>query len=146
MTTVTELDLAARVLEWVRVRSSPGTEAEVLVERRALALTRFANSYIHQNVADTSTTVRLRLHRDGHTALGSTTLTVTDALKDLVERTVAASRHTPADPGWPGLALPDPVDQPGTVDEDIVVASPADRAARVRAFVDAAGGLPTAGF
>ncbi len=143
---MTELDLAAQVLEWVRVISGPGTEAEVLVERQALALTRFANSYIHQNVADTVTTVRLRLHREGRTALGSTTLTVTDALKDLVERTVAASRHTPADPGWPGLAPPEPVDKPGTVDEDIIAASPADRASRVRAFVDAAGGLPTAGF
>jgi predicted Zn-dependent protease len=144
--TVTELDLAARVLEWVRVLGGPGTEAEVLVERRALALTRFANSYIHQNVADSTTSVRLRLHRAGRTALGSTTLTVTEALKDLVERTVAASRHTPADPGWPGLASPAPVGEPGTVDEDIVAATPADRAGRVRAFVDAAGGLPTAGF
>jgi predicted Zn-dependent protease len=144
--TVTELDLAARVLEWVRVLGGPGTEAEVLVERRALALTRFANSYIHQNVADVTTSVRLRLHRDGRTALGSTTLTVTDALKDLVERTVAASRHTPADPGWPGLTSPDRVDYAGTVDDDIVAATPADRAARVRAFVDAAAGLPTAGF
>jgi predicted Zn-dependent protease len=143
---VTELDLAARVLEWVRVLGGPGTEAEVLVERRALALTRFANSYIHQNVADSTTSVRLRLHRAGRTALGSTTLTVTEALKDLVERTVAASRHTPADPGWPGLAPPDLVEEPGIVDEDIMAATPADRASRVRAFVDAAGGLPTAGF
>ncbi len=142
----TELDLAARVLEWVRVLGGPGTEAEVLVVRRTLALTRFANSYIHQNVADSTTTVRLRLHRDGRTALGSTTLTVVDALKDLVERTVAASRHTPADPGWPGLTPPSPVDRSGTVDEDIVAATPADRASRVRAFVDAAGGLPTAGY
>jgi predicted Zn-dependent protease len=134
------------VLEWVRVLAGPGTEAEVLVERRALALTRFANSYIHQNVADSTTTVRLRLHRAGRTASGSTTLTVTEALKDLVERTVAASRHTPADPGWPGLAPPAPVDEPGIVDEDIMAATPADRANRVRAFVDAAGGLPTAGF
>jgi predicted Zn-dependent protease len=146
MTTVTELDLAARVLEWVRVLGGPGTQAEVLVERRALALTRFANSYIHQNVADSTTAVRLRLHREGRTATGSTTLTVTEALRDLVERTVAASRLCPPDPGWPGLAPPDPVEPGGPVDEDVVAASPADRAARVRAFVDAAGGLPTAGF
>src|SRR5207237_7926387 len=93
--TVTELDLAARVLEWVRVLGGPGTEAEVLVERRQLALTRFANSYIHQNVADSTTAVRLRLHRDGRTASGSTTMTVTSALRDLVDRTVAPSRRTP---------------------------------------------------
>jgi predicted Zn-dependent protease len=146
MTTLTELDLAARVLEWVRVLGGPRTEAEVLVDRRTLALTRFANSYIHQNVADSTTTVRLRLHREGRTATGSTTLTVTEALRDLVERTVAASRLCPPDPAWPGLAPPAPVEPAGPVDEEVVAASPADRAARVRAFVDAAGGLPTAGF
>ncbi len=141
-----DLDLAARVLELVRVLAGPGTQAEVLVERRTLALTRFANSYIHQNVADTTTTVRLRLHREGRTATGSTTLTVADALRDLVERTVAASRLCPPDVGWPGLAPPSPVDEPVAVDEEIVAATPADRAARVRAFVDASAGLPTAGF
>ncbi len=146
MTTMTELDLAARVLELVRVIAGPGTEADAMVERRALALTRFANSYIHQNVADLTTTVRLRLHRAGRTATGSTTLTVADALRDLVARTVAACRHCPPDPGWPGLAPPTPVDEPGTVDDDIIAATPADRAARVRAFVDATGGLPAAGF
>ena len=50
-----------------RPRSSPTTRAE--------ALTRFANSAIHQNVADATTTVRLRLHLDGRTAGGSTTVT-----------------------------------------------------------------------
>jgi predicted Zn-dependent protease len=146
MTTLTELDLAVRVLELVRVVAGPGTEAEVHVVRRTLALTRFANSYIHQNVADATTTVRLRLHREGRTATGSTTLTVPDALRDLAARTVAASRHCPPDPGWPGLAPPSPVDEPVAVDEEVVAATPADRAARVRAFVDASGGLPTAGF
>ena len=146
MTTVTELDLAARVLEFVRVLAGPGTQAEVLVDRRTLALTRFANSYIHQNVADTTTTVRLKLHRAGRTVANSTTLTVTESLRDLVERTANASRLGPLDPGWPGLTPLAPVEQGGPVDEEIVAASPADRAARVRAFVDAAGGLPTAGF
>src|SRR5256886_14252109 len=137
-----ESDLVARVLELIRTQAGPGTEAEVLVDRRVLALTRFANSYIHQNVADTTTTVRLRLHRDGHTASGATTLTVADALRDLVGRTVAASRHCPPDPGWPGLAPPTPVEDAAPVDDAIIAATPADRAARVRAFVDASAGLP----
>jgi predicted Zn-dependent protease len=146
MTTVTEtqLDVASQVLDLVRAVAGPAAEAEVVVERQALALTRFANSYIHQNVADSITSVRLRLHLDGRTAAGSTT--VTDGLRDLVERTVAASRLSPADPGWPGLAPPAPATSAGTVDEATAHASPDDRAERVRAFVDAAGGLVTAGF
>src|SRR5207248_1002812 len=61
-------------------------------------------------------------------------------------RTAAASGLCPPDPGWPGLAPPSPVDEPVAVDEDVIAATPADRAARVRAFVDACAGLPAAGY
>jgi predicted Zn-dependent protease len=144
--TATELDLAAQVLDLVRTATGSAAQAEVLVERKALALTRFANSYIHQNVADNTATVRLRLHLDGRTATGSTTLTAADTLYGFVEQTIAASRLCPTDPGWPGLTPPSPLADPAGVDQEIVAASPADRAAQVRAFVDAAAGLPTAGY
>ncbi len=116
------------------------------VEHRTLALTRFANSAIHQNVADETTTVRLRLHANGRTAAGASTLTGPDALADLVGRTVAASRLSPLDRGWPGLAPAQEVAEVGCADPATVAATPADRAARVRAFVDAAAGLRTAGY
>ena len=93
--------LAATVLELV-ARSAPGAEAEVVVRREDLALTRFANSHIHQNVADASVAVRLRLFVDGRTAAGSTTRTDPEGLRGLVDRTLAAARLTPPDPGWPG--------------------------------------------
>jgi predicted Zn-dependent protease len=137
--------LAATVLELV-ARSAPSAEAEVFVRREDLALTRFANSHIHQNVADASVTVRLRLFVDGHAAAGSTTRTDPEGLRGLVDRTLAAARLTPPDPGWPGLTPPAPPAGAGTVDEAVVSAGPADRADLVRAFVDAAGGLTTAGF
>ncbi|MEV8513947.1 metallopeptidase TldD-related protein [Dactylosporangium sp. NPDC051484] len=136
----TETDLAQRVLELV----GAGIEAEVTVERHGLSLTRFANSYIHQNVADETTSVRLRLHADGRTATTSTT--VLDGLDDLVRRTVDAMRLAPADPTWPGLASPAPLASAGNLDEATAAASPDERAARVRAFVDQAGGLDTAGY
>src|SRR2546423_7131411 len=95
ITMETQLDLAGRVLELVRATAGADAEATVTVDRREQALTRFANSYIHQNVADVSTAVRLRLHVDGRTATGVTTVIGGDALRDLVERTVAASRLSP---------------------------------------------------
>ncbi len=144
--TLNQQDVAGQVLDLVRAAAGAGAQAEVLVSHETLALTRFANSYIHQNVADSTTRVRLRLHVDGRTAAGSTTLTVGDALRDLVDRAVAASRLAPPDPGWPGLAPPAPVLTGGTVDEALVAASPADRAQRVRDFVDATAGLTTAGY
>ena len=139
--------LADRVLELVRRSAGSAAEAEVVVYAAAEALTRFANSSIHQNVAEDTTTVRLRLHADGRTAAGSTTLTDADGLASLVERTIAAARLSPPDPGWPGLAPPAPLPAgAGAVDEATAGASPAVRAAQVRDFIRAAGGLETAGY
>ncbi|MFB9448581.1 TldD/PmbA family protein [Dactylosporangium vinaceum] len=135
-----ESDLAQRVLALV----PGGIEAEVSVERSELALTRFAGSYIHQNVADEVTGVRLRLHADGRTA--STSTTALDGIEEVVRRTVASMRVAPADPGWPGLAPPAPLAFAGNADEETLGASPDDRAARVRAFVAQAEGLETAGY
>ncbi|GAB2927107.1 hypothetical protein GCM10027280_13080 [Micromonospora polyrhachis] len=142
----TELDIAAQVVELVRRLGGPDPQAEAAAIRRELALTRFANSYIHQNVTDATTRVRLRLHLDGRTAAGSTTLTSDDGLRGLVERTLAATRLAPPDPTWPGLAPPAPLAGEGDWDEATAHASPDERAERVRAFVDAANGLVTAGY
>ena len=145
------LDIASKVLDLVKA-ASPAAEAEVLVGGGELALTRFANSFIHQNVADASTAVRLRLHVDGRTAAGSATIsgdsTTVDgeALGRLVERTVVAAGLAPPDPQWPGLAPAAEAPAVPPVDEATAHADPAERAARVRDFVAAAGGLETAGY
>ncbi|BCJ66447.1 TldD/PmbA family protein [Polymorphospora rubra] len=141
-----EQDLAARTVELVRRAAGPAAQAEVFTDRVAQALTRFANSAIHQNVADTTVTVRLRLHLDGRTVTGSTTVVDEAGLRGLVDRVIAAVRVCPPDPGWPGLTPPAPITAPGRWDEATADASADDRAARVRAFVDAAGGLETAGY
>ncbi|HEX7746882.1 MAG TPA: DNA gyrase modulator, partial [Micromonosporaceae bacterium] len=87
-----ESELAGRVVELAAAVAGPAAEAEVVVDHTELALTRFANSAIHQNVADDSTTVRLRLHVDGRTATGSSTVVSDEGLSGLVERTLAAAR------------------------------------------------------
>jgi predicted Zn-dependent protease len=144
--TETELELASRVLELARAAAGPSADVDVSVSRVALGLTRFANSYIHQNVADITTEVQLRIHGAGRTASASSTLLGTDALRELVERTVAAAKVSPLDPGWPGLIGPTPVPPSHDVDEAIVEASPDDRASRVREFVAAVGDLTAAGY
>ncbi|SCG36056.1 Predicted Zn-dependent protease or its inactivated homolog [Micromonospora echinaurantiaca] len=141
-----ELDLAGQVVELVRRLAGPDAQAEAVVTRSDLALTRFANSFIHQNVAESTVGVRLRLHVDGRTAAGSGSLVSADGLRALVERTLAAARLCPPDPGWPGLTPPSPVAAGVAVDEATAYAEPDERAARVRAFVDALGGLEAAGY
>jgi predicted Zn-dependent protease len=144
---MSELALAGRVVELVRQLAGPGAEAEAGTYHAAEALTRFANSVIHQNVADATTTVRLRLHLDGRTAAGSTTVTDTAGLTALVERTIAAARLTPPDDAWAGVAPAQPLhEDPGGFDEETARATPEERAIRVRDFVRAAGGLETAGY
>ena len=143
---MSELDVAGRVVELVRRLAGPDAQAEVTVTRADLALTRFANSFIHQNVAESGTAVRLRLHAGGRTAAGSGSLLDPDGLTALVERALAAARLAPPDPAWPGLAAPSPVPPGAVFDEATAYASPDERAARVRAFVDVAGGLETAGY
>jgi predicted Zn-dependent protease len=141
----TDLDLASRVLDLVRA-ASPTAEAEVTIDRTEQALTRFARSFIHQNMTDSGLSVRLRLHDGGRTASGTTTSTDADGLRALVDRTAGAARLCPPDPQWPGLTPPTQARAAAAVDEQTAYADPAARAQRVRAFVDAAGGLETAGY
>ncbi|MFC3501228.1 TldD/PmbA family protein [Micromonospora krabiensis] len=141
-----ELDLAARVIELVRDLGGPGAEAEAVVTRADLALTRFANSFIHQNVAESTVGVRLRVHVDGRTAAGGGSVVSAHGLRALVERTLTAARLCPPDPAWPGLTPPSPAASGPMVDEATAHAEPDERAARVRAFVDAVGGLEAAGY
>jgi predicted Zn-dependent protease len=138
-------DLAAQVVDLVG-SAAPSSEAEVLVEQADQGLTRFANSFIHQNVASTITTTRLRLHTDGRTAVGTTTMTTRDGLTALMERTIAAARLCPPDQLWPGLAPPAVLGPAVGIDPQTAYAEPGTRAERVRAFVASAGGLETAGY
>ncbi len=124
----------------------PGAEVSVQVDRHRLALTRFANSVIHQNVAEDATTMRLVVHLDGRTASGSTSVVSSDDVRSLVERVADAVRVAPADPSWPGLAPAAEAGPATGVDLATAGATPADRAEVVRGFVDGAEGLETAGY
>ncbi|CCH86577.1 Peptidase U62 modulator of DNA gyrase [Modestobacter italicus] len=143
---MTALDtLVAAVLDEVRRQAGADAAAVVRAESTALALTRFAASAVHQNVADERTTLHLQLTVDGgRTATASTTRTASAA--DLVTATLAAARLRPRDADWPGLGGPAPLVSAGNPDEATAQATPAERAAAVAAFVEAAGGLSTAGY
>ncbi len=131
-----------RVLELV----GTDADAEVTVSSGTDALTRFATSFIHQNVADAVQRVHLRVALDGRVAEATANQTDDDALARLVRTTMDAARLQPVDPGWPGVAPA--ADAPAVEhwDEPTANAEPSERAERVGAFVAAAGGLETAGF
>lgn len=139
-------DLARQVLDLAKAELGPAAEIEVVAEAERSALTRFANSSIHQNVASENRTVSLRAHVDGRTAAAETSRVDADGLRTLVARVAAAAGLLPADPSWPGLTAPTAAADAAPFDQATAGASPADRAARVKSFVDAAAGLTAAGY
>jgi predicted Zn-dependent protease len=110
------------------------------------SLTRFANSFIHQNVSEDRTSVSLTVVVDGRLASGSTTVVDDGGLQRLVESTIAAAKLRPVDPDWPGLAPPAPIPDVDHYDAATAAASPSERANVVRAFVAAGDGLTAAGY
>lgn len=120
-------------------------EAEVTVQRGVSALTRFANSHIHQNVAEEVLVTRLKLCVDGRQAAATSTTAQRDPRR-LVEQALEAARLRPVDPGWPGLAPPAPVPFQDHYDEGTAEARPEQRAGVVRSFVAVAPDLVAAGF
>ncbi|MGI9021716.1 MAG: TldD/PmbA family protein [Acidimicrobiales bacterium] len=138
-------DLAAlgeRVLELVGDRA----EAEVGVSAGRRAITRFANSHIHQNVAEEHLGVRLRLASDGRLAGSSTNRTDAAGLERLVETTFAAAALRPRDERWPGVAPPAAAPLVDHWDPATASAPAEHRADVVRAFVDAGPDLSGAGY
>jgi predicted Zn-dependent protease len=136
------LDVCDRVLALV----GTDAEAEITVTSGTESLTRFATSFIHQNVTDASRLVHLRVALDGRVAEATANQTDDDALSRLVSSTLDAARLQPVDPGWPGLAPPAAVPPIDPWDDATASAEPESRAERVAAFVRTADGLETAGF
>jgi PmbA protein len=118
------------------------TEAEVLVTSDDSALTRFANSEIHQNVAESSRTVNLRFVAGKRIAVMSSARTDAEGLRSLVNRASAVVRTCEELDDWPGL--PKPATGAGLVDEvagwstATADATPEFRADAVRAVIAAA--------
>ncbi len=98
------LSLAEEVLN--RALRIGATEAEVLVMAGDSALTRFANSEIHQNVAERSLTVNLRHVVGRRIAVVSTGKVDSDGLRSLVHRAASIARSCEELEDWAGLPAP----------------------------------------
>ena len=116
--------VADQVIELVGDRA----EAQVLVDGTEHALTRFANSFIHQNVAEHGLEVRLKLALDHRVAVATTPRSDRAGLEELVEEAIAAARLRPVDEDWPGLAPAGPVQAPARFDPATAASTPDQRA------------------
>jgi predicted Zn-dependent protease len=134
--------IADRVVELAGDRA----EAEAVASIGTSALTRFANSFIHQNVAEETATVRVRVSVGGKVA-ALTGNRVDDAgLTRLVDSVIEAASLQPVDEEWPGLAPKAAVADVAHADAATADTTPAQRADVVKAFIDAGDGLMAAGY
>jgi predicted Zn-dependent protease len=143
--------IADRVVELAVTNRSPSAEGaivevNVLVTRVRHGLTRFANSFVHQHVQEDTTTISLTLAVDGRTASATSTAIGDGDLTTLVQTTLDSAVLQPVDPHWPGATPPESPVITGNLDLATAAATPDQRAALVKAFVDADGDLRAAGY
>ncbi|MGH9674441.1 MAG: TldD/PmbA family protein [Bryobacteraceae bacterium] len=137
------LDVAASGARGLGVR-----DVELLVGVSAEALTRFANNAIHQNVAESSHYVSVRVQEDQRTARASTNRFEAGAIGSAVAEAVAAMRVAQPDEELPPLAEPESVPSLDRRDAKTARVTPAGRARCVAEAIAAVeeGSLTAAGI
>lgn len=135
-------ELVEQVIDIVGGRA----EAEAIARTGRFELTRFANSFIHQNVSDDVADVSVTVAVDGKVASGTTTNPTPQGLASMVSAALKTASMQRVDEDFPGFG--GPVDQVAhdRFDESTAAADPAARAEIVKAFVDAGEGLSAAGM
>ena len=131
------LALAEQVLH-IAERESP-TEVEVMAMADDGSLTRFANSEIHQNVAESNVQVNLRFVAGKRVGVASTNRSDDEGLRLLAERAAAIARNSEELDDWGGLPEPTAIRPvPQGYATATAGATPELRAEGVRAVIAAA--------
>lgn len=116
----------------------PRGEAEVVITEDDHALTRFARNTVHQNVAETGLSLRLRLVREGRVGVAEVRGGAEDAIGKLVTNAEEARRLDAAEADPTPLPEPDGGDGPCGWSERTADASPEEAAAVVGSITSAA--------
>jgi PmbA protein len=131
------LALAERVLRFAEAESP--TEVEVMAMADDASLTRFANSEIHQNVAESNVQVNLRFVDGKRVGVASTNRSDDEGLRRLAEQAAAIARNQEELEDWGGLPEPTAIrDIPEGFAAATAGATPELRAEGVRAVIAAA--------
>jgi len=139
---MSSLDIARKVVEMVGDRG----EAEAVATSGRLALTRFANSFIHQNVSEDSVQVWLRVAAEGRVAALQGNRADDASLQRLADSALEAAALQPPDEDWPGVAPRTEIPDVTHVDPDTRDVAPELRASLVADFISAGDGYLAAGY
>ncbi len=134
--------------EVVRQAQAAGAgEAEAMVVAGESALTRFANSEIHQNVASAEVFVNLRFVQGRRVGVASSGRMDPEGIRALVERAAAIAANVEELEDWAGLPeAPEPEPLPAAWSDGTAGASPELRAEGARAVIAAADAAGVAAF
>jgi PmbA protein len=127
------LDLLSKVLSKCKA-----DQAEAIFLGRDLQLTRYANSYIHQNVAEHDQQIFLRLVFGQRIGAGSTNILTDDGIEGLVERVTEQAKHQPEVPDFKSLPGPKPIPSVRAYYESTANCHPNVRASGVKLICDLA--------
>ncbi len=114
------------------LNASTADQTEVVVIGVDSALTRFANSGIHQNVSERNVQVRVRAVVGKRSGVATTNDLSDAALAQVVERAVEAAKRQPEDPDLPDLPGPLPAEPVQSFSQATADCSPEQRARMVR--------------
>ena len=127
--------------------ASTADQTEVLLFANDSALTRFANSYIHQNVEQTSVDISVRAVIGKKIGVAATNILSDESLRGVAERAVALARHQKDNDDFQSLPAPAPLPQVRAFSERTAGCAPEERAEVVAGICDAArrAGVTAAG-
>ena len=91
------------LLDEVKENLPTAIECELKLLHSKSALTRFANSQIHQNVDEESAEIYLTIHKDSKTTTISNNITAIKDVGEFVSNALFSLEDSPIDKGWSGL-------------------------------------------
>lgn len=142
-----------RELADAALAASTADQTEVVFMGQDLALTRFANSAIHQNVAERNTNLTVRVVKDKRVGVASTNDMAQTAIEDAVARAEQSAKFQPEIPDWTSLPEPAMIRPTDAFDQATAGFTPEQRADVVEVVcrlarekgLNASGAFETAG-
>jgi PmbA protein len=121
------------------IQKSEADETEAVYISGSFGLTRYANSYIHQNVAESNSTIYFRAIVDGRIGVTTTNSLKKNDLLRALKNAILIAKHQPRNPDFKGLPKPGKYKKITTYFEPTANYTPRQRAEVVQKICREAG-------
>src|SRR4051812_24153006 len=126
-----------RQLTELVIANCPADQVEVAVYSGRSSLTRFANNYIHQNVDETDTLVRVRAVVGKKIGIAATDITSSDGLKGVAQRALRLALLQAENEDFVSLPGPAQIPKVDAFSDATAAFGPGDRADSVATMCEA---------